>query len=91
MGKIKEISEGWANYILGREEEVSKLRMKICNECEHHSKHHSTNRPDVHCFLCKCPLATKTRSLDSECPIKKWSKVKKDEKQEVRDKKSSIE
>ena len=75
MGKAKEIAEGWANYILRREENVSKLRTKICEGCEWHSSKHETNRPDVHCFKCKCTLAAKTRSLTSECPIGKWAKI----------------
>lgn len=73
--KLQEIAEGWANYILGRAEEVSKLRMIICNKCEYISTKHETIRLDVHCVKCKCPLATKTRSLESECPIGKWKKI----------------
>lgn len=73
--KAKEIAEGVANYILGLEDEVSETRMKICNKCEHHSKHHKTRLLFVHCTICKCPLATKTRSLGSECPDGRWPAI----------------
>ena len=96
MGKAKEIAEGWANLVLKKEhvERVSQMRMNICNTCEHISTKHKTSRPDVHCVKCNCPLATKTRSLESACPIGKWSKIPRNnekQKQEVRDKKSPIE
>jgi hypothetical protein len=74
-GKIKEIAEGWSNLIFSSDEKIenmSKERMKICEECEFHSKHHKTKRPDVHCTNCGCTLAAKTRSESSKCPINKW-------------------
>lgn len=81
MSRLQEIYEGWVNLLIPEEElkpyieKVSRERMKICNKCEFHSKNHKTNRPDVHCTKCKCMLATKTRSLISECPLKppKWT------------------
>ena len=81
MGKFKEIAEGWANYVLKKQNIISELRMKICNSCEHISTKHKTNRPDVHCVKCGCTLAAKTRSLESECPIGLWKaiKIEKDE------------
>ncbi len=92
MGKAKEIAEGLANYLLRRQNRISEMRMIICNACEHISTKHETSRPDVHCMKCNCTLATKTRSLDSECPIGKWSQIPRtDEKQEIHNKKSSIE
>ena len=80
MSKIGEIAEGWANLVNKKEavERVAKTRINICNTCENHSKFHKTNRLDDHCFDCKCPLATKTRSLQSECPIGKWKAFKKE-------------
>lgn len=94
MGVIKEIAEGWANMAFKKEhvERIAVVRRNICNTCEHISIKHETSRPDVHCVKCGCPLATKTRSLDSGCPIGKWSKIpRNNEKQEVRNKKGSVE
>lgn len=76
MGKTKQIAEGWANYLFNRQNDISQERMGFCNECEHISTKHESNRPDVHCTECGCTLAAKTRSLDSECPIGLWKAVK---------------
>ncbi len=73
--KIKEIGEGYLNLVIKDDvvEQVSALRMKVCGECIHISTKHKTIRPDVHCTICKCPLAAKTRSMGSECPEGFWS------------------
>jgi hypothetical protein len=79
--KIKEIFEGWRNNILPPEElkeqiaMVSAERLAICEGCEHHSKNHSTVRPDAHCVRCGCTLSAKTKCLSCSCPIKKWKAV----------------
>ena len=31
--QAKQIAEGWTNYALGREQELSESRMKICRKC----------------------------------------------------------
>jgi len=57
---------------------VSTQRMEICNACENHSKNHSTPlRPDDHCVDCGCNLLAKTKCLDCDCPIKKWTRIEK--------------
>jgi len=76
MGQFKEITEGWANYLLNRQNEISEKRMNICRDCEYISTKHKTNRPDIHCTNCGCTLAAKTRSLESECPIGLWKAEK---------------
>lgn len=78
MSKPGEIAEGWMNVIFRKHEieRISQTRMNICNTCEHHSKFHDTIRIDVHCTKCGCPLVSKTRSTQSECPIGKWLAVK---------------
>ena len=86
MGIIKQIAEGWANYMLGREDVVSKIRMKICKSCEHISTKHNSKRPDVHCVKCGCTLAAKTRSLGSECPIGLWKAVNLNNNEKAREK-----
>jgi ribosomal protein S27E len=78
---ICQIIEGWFNYFFPKKEsfveKVAFRRMAICKTCEHISTNHSTIRPDVHCTICSCTLAAKTRSLHSACPINKWSVEKK--------------
>ncbi len=82
MKKLSEIYEGWRNNIIPPEhleeqiDEVSRERMSICEQCEHHSKHHKTPaRPDAHCTNCGCTLAAKTKCLSCACPISKWTVV----------------
>lgn len=80
MGKVKEIAEGIENILFRKKEveKVAKARMKICNSCEYISTKHKTNKLFVHCTKCMCPLSTKTRSMDTECPLSppKWTSVK---------------
>jgi len=80
MGKAKEIWDGWKNLVLKDKhiERLAQARLNICNTCEHNSKFHSTNRPDVHCTKCGCTIAAKVRSPESECPIAKWPAIKKE-------------
>ena len=81
MIKIKEIYEGLRNNLLPPEKlkeqiaMVSAERLAICNECEHHSKNHSTVRPDAHCISCGCTLSAKSKCLSCSCPINKWKAV----------------
>lgn len=86
MGKFKEITEGWANMMLNRQNEISEKRMDICRKCEHISTKHQTNRFDVHCTNCGCTLQAKTRSLDSECPIGLWKAEKLENNEEPKKK-----
>lgn len=79
MSKAGEIVEGWTNLVFKKEavERIAKSRINICNTCPHHSKLHETTRIDDHCTACGCPLAAKTRSLQSECPKGLWKAYKK--------------
>jgi len=88
MKKLAEIYEGWRNNILPPEklkeqiQMVSAQRMEICEQCEHHSKHHNTPaRPDAHCVNCGCTLAAKTKCLSCSCPLEKWTGVLSSEKE----------
>ncbi len=73
------IYEGWKNHLLPSDRikeliiNVSEERLKICRECEHHSKFHSSIRPDEHCTYCGCSLLPKTKCLSCKCPVDKWS------------------
>lgn len=68
---MQDIVDGWKNWlesILGSgNTDISKLaeqRLSICKEC--------SSRASFLCGICKCPLATKTRSLNTSCPLNKW-------------------
>ena len=70
-GKLIEIVEGYTNLtkkVISKPnssiEEMSSKRYKICDMCEF-------NNGRI-CTKCKCPLAAKTRSTKSKCPLNKW-------------------
>ena len=81
---FKEILSGYTNYFIGgtpTEEGEAKKRAKICSTCPLAKKGiHSAFMPDrsikeiqgLFCSGCGCPLSPKVRSLESECPEKKW-------------------
>jgi len=79
---LSQIYEGWKNHLLPEEkqkafiEHVSLSRLSVCDGCEFHSKNHLSIRPDAHCTNCGCTLATKTKCLTCECPLKKWVATK---------------
>ena len=72
MAKIDEIANGWKNVIKSKlgvsseeDEKIFQSRRAICNECDSRSE---LDR----CLECGCPLAAKTRSLISDCPLGRW-------------------
>jgi len=75
---LRQIYEGWKNNLLPEERQkafighVSQERLAICKVCKHHSKNHTSMRPDAHCVECGCTLSAKTKCLTCECPLKKW-------------------
>lgn len=78
---IANIYEGWKNNLFPKEElkeliaAVGEERMRICEQCEFHSKFHSSIRPDAHCTQCGCTLSAKTKCLSCKCPTDKWMEV----------------
>ncbi len=88
---FREIYEGWKNDATAPEKleqsirELASYRMGICRACPNNSKVApkseqpllSRIRADEHCIVCACPLAKKTKSPKSECPLSppKWEKV----------------
>jgi len=84
MSKIKEIVNGWQNYLFEEtplDDKIANQRAKICAECSHAKKGiHTAILPDYsfskiqghYCGICKCPLSTKVRSVESVCPENKW-------------------
>ena len=68
--KLDEIQDGWKNWIW-KNSEVEKIALEraiICSTCDSNSS--------IHCKICGCPLATKTRSMKetNKCPLNKWKK-----------------
>lgn len=88
---FKEIIEGWRNLVIPpvelREviEEIANERQAICNVCPFQSENarakgeYKSFRMDLHCTKCGCPLAAKTRSLSSACPLGFWTALTDDE------------
>ena len=86
--QVGQIAEGWTNYALGREQELSEQRMKICRECPlYNSKKDTcdskrcwdtkanklTDMPGKDVICgCGCRLQAKSRLEKAKCPIKKW-------------------
>ena len=73
----KSILEGIKNSLFKREhvEAEAQLRFEICRKCA------SLDSDGIQCLMpgtepccseCGCSLDLKTRSLSSECPLKKW-------------------
>lgn len=86
MGKLNEITNGWVNKakqlmdIADPEvEQLAESRLKICEVCEVRTGficdplkkglHVETGKVTNGCG---CPLASKTRSVNSTCPLGKW-------------------
>ena len=63
---MAEILSGWKNVVFPNEnvEKIAEARAGICAGCEFNV--------NSRCKKCGCPLIAKTRSMQSQCPIKKW-------------------
>ena len=93
MLNFKEIIEGWRNHLVPPVElkemidGVARERMIICNGCPLQSDNakaagtYNGIRFDLHCTKCGCPLAAKTKSLSSSCPIGNWTAITSDTEQ----------
>ena len=81
--KFRRIVKGWGNYLKSDPQAaaVASERAKVCADCP--SAVHGTYErvmPDwslmlvqgMKCDECGCPLSTKLRVLEEECPLKKW-------------------
>jgi hypothetical protein len=73
----KKIIEGITNSIVRDDfvEHVASLRNDICAECPSKGKKCAVKGTGPCCNECGCSLAFKTRSLSSNCPLNKWTKV----------------
>lgn len=82
MSKLKQIYEGWKNYVFLNEEVEKAARVKadICSKCPNAVEDKWFDLVDerieelsgLKCKLCDCPLSTLTRSKDKKCKIKRW-------------------
>lgn len=86
--QVKEIAEGYTNWALGREDELSEARMKICRECPLYNE--DTDRCDSGRGInikteelvkypgkdivmgCGCKMQPKSKSPSSKCVLNKW-------------------
>lgn len=80
MNKLQRIINGWSNYI-SNENGEAESRAEVCSKCEHaiygsYSKlmpdYSLTNIQGMKCNKCGCPLSTKLRAKEEECPLNKW-------------------
>ena len=79
FGNMPAIYEGIKNRVFVREdvEQIAAIRWSICQQCPHlDNKGSKCTIPGTSpcCSLCGCSMASKTRSLISSCPDKKWAK-----------------
>lgn len=84
MNKVNEIISGWNKYLFedkALDDKTASQRASTCSECEHAKKGmHTAILPDYsfaeirghYCGICKCPLSTKVRSENAQCPLNKW-------------------
>lgn len=86
----KQIVEGITNSVIRDEfvEEVSALRMEICNVCS--SKDTVGGECVIPgsqpcCGICGCSLKFKTRALSTSCPEKKWGSIISEKKEDSLD------
>ena len=88
ISQIRDIAEGWTNYALGKENELSEQRMKICRQCKLYNV--ETDRCDSRRCLnlktnelvqvpgkdvicgCNCVMQAKTRLERAKCIMSKW-------------------
>ena len=71
MSVAKEIIDGWENYIFRTPtiEAMAKDRAEVCSKCEFLS---TALKYYLYCKKCGCYIPGKTRSITSQCPLKKW-------------------
>lgn len=81
MGQLYNITQGWKMYLGDKTTQFERDRADICKECPNAVVGtYEQLMPDfslkeiqgLKCDICKCPLSTKIRSEDSECPLGKW-------------------
>lgn len=77
-GRVKAIVKGNVKALLGLNSDIAKQRKAICRTPEviKGAKYNTCkNLKFGMCTLCGCPINSKTRETDQECPRKKWLKI----------------
>jgi len=81
---LPQIAEGWRFFIEKdiHTQQLMLFRLNICNSCEFKVELNPIGKAVIttidstasiyKCAKCSCPLATKTASPSSACPMKKW-------------------
>ena len=66
MSTLSEITEGWVNLVFKDKhtEQVARARAFICAVCP--------ELKNKNCSKCGCYMPSKTRSMESKCPLNKW-------------------
>lgn len=83
MSKLKNILEGWSNYLNEKPEveALAKTRAEVCATCPHAIESTFAELVDFKpepvkgmvCAKCSCPLTKKIRSPHETCPEKLWT------------------
>ena len=82
-GRLQRIIEGWKNYVFRdpEVEKVAKYRALRCATCDFNKDMIDNEITGIlkplgvtiqACTKCYCPIAQKTRSMDSKCEINRW-------------------
>ena len=87
MSLIKQILEGWANYVESSKytKKMMEYRLEICMKCPFKEKMGTVMTTVVQaihedgsvykCSKCNCPLASATASPTKKCPEGKWEEA----------------
>lgn len=80
MSKLTEIINGWKGYL--KKDPLTKeqlTRAIICSQCPFAKKSFLPDDQEqldgMGCSKCLCPLPTKIRSNESECPMGYWEPI----------------
>ena len=85
-GNINAVKLEWGHLPQNEQDEIIRRRI-ICSSCpfnstnaktseeykELYGEHYETERTDLHCSHCGCPISTKSSSLNSDCGITSWN------------------
>jgi len=96
-GHVNDIKLRYNQLPQDEQDEIIRRRM-ICEGCPLNSKlattspeykslyysHYSTDRPDLHCSICGCPILQKTASLESDCGLEYYNSSHPNNKQPLK-------
>ena len=84
---LVEIAKGWYHFINATlsHQQMMQFRLSICDGCESKKQLSPMGQAVLlsinqaastfYCGECKCPLAGKTASPSSKCPLGKWNNI----------------